>query len=102
RARAALEAGACREALAGALRPEAAIAAMVGGPLEIIAEEEVAYRCRCSYERARAAVSALGLGGLRDVLAHERQAVVTCEFCRARYLISEEELREMARRLSQA
>jgi molecular chaperone Hsp33 len=34
------------------------------------------------------------------VLATEREAVVTCEFCRSRYVVPEGELREIARKLA--
>jgi molecular chaperone Hsp33 len=100
RARAALASGIYREALLQGENPSSAIEAVTGGPFELLADLEVAYRCRCSGERARVAVSALGADGIRDVLGHEKEAVVTCEFCRARYVVSEEELREMERRLS--
>src|SRR5919198_92269 len=61
---------------------------------------EVAYRCGCSRERARTAVSALGREGIAEVLANEREAVITCEFCHQRYVIGEAELREIAQRLA--
>ncbi|HUK66997.1 MAG TPA: Hsp33 family molecular chaperone HslO [Anaeromyxobacteraceae bacterium] len=99
RARQALASGAYRQALRAAASPVAIIETVVGCPFELFADLEVAYRCRCSRTRARAAVSALGPDGLLDVLHHEREAVVTCEFCRARYVVSEEELREMEKQL---
>jgi molecular chaperone Hsp33 len=33
------------------------------------------------------------------VLANEREAVITCEFCRARYVVSAPELEDIRRRL---
>ena len=45
------------------------------------------------------AVSALGAEGLREVLANEREAVTTCEFCRQRYVVGESELRDTLARL---
>jgi molecular chaperone Hsp33 len=47
------------------------------------------------------AVSALGRGGIAEVIANEHEASVTCEFCRSRYVVSEPELREMMRRLEE-
>ena len=70
-----------------------------GDGFDLLADLEVAYRCGCSAERARAAVSALGADGVGEVLANEREAVITCEFCRARYVVTEAELREIQRRL---
>ncbi len=94
-----LRAGAFRQALARGAGPQDAIAAVAGGDFELLADFEVAYRCGCSQDRARVAVSALGPQGLRDVLADEKEAVVTCEFCRQRYVVDEAELRDMLARL---
>jgi molecular chaperone Hsp33 len=77
------------------------IAALTGGDFEILSEVEVAYRCSCSPARARVAVSALGPEGIADVLAKEREAAVTCEFCRKRYVVGADELEEIARRLTE-
>lgn len=97
-----LAAGAFREALARGAGAQDAIAAAAGPGFELLADLEVAYRCGCSLERARAAVSALGTRGLEDVLAKERQAVITCEFCHQRYVVPEAELRDLVRRLGEA
>ena len=89
--------------LAGALSAgcsaQEVIARVAGPGFEVQADLELAYRCGCSAHRARLAVSALGRDGIADVLAREGQAAVTCEFCRRRYLISAEELVELAGRL---
>ena len=100
--RARLAAGAFREALARGSGAQAAIAAVAGEGFELLADLEVAYRCGCSLERARMAVSALGRQGILDVLESEGEAVVTCEFCRQRYVVGDEDLRDMVRRLEQA
>lgn len=97
-----LRAGAFRQALARGAGPQDVIAEVAGAGFELLADLEVAYRCGCSLERARSAVSALGRDGLLDVLATEREAVVTCEFCRERYVVSEGELRDMVARLERA
>jgi molecular chaperone Hsp33 len=98
-ARGRLAAGAFREAVTRGATAQEAIAEVLGPGFELLADVEVAYRCGCSLERARAAVSALGRDGLLDVLAHEREAVITCEFCRQRYVVEEPELRHMAEQL---
>jgi molecular chaperone Hsp33 len=86
--------------LAGASAQE--VIAAVGGPgFELLADLEVAYRCGCSHERARVAVSALGRDGIADVLANERQASITCEFCRHTYVIEAPELAEISERLGE-
>lgn len=91
--------GAFARAVAAGATAQEALAAAAGPGFELLGDLEVAYRCSCGPERARVAVSALGRDGLLDVLAHEKQAVVTCEFCRQSYVVPEPELRGMVERL---
>lgn len=56
---------------------------------------EVRYQCRCSRDRVRGAILAMGRAEIEDVLAGERRAEVVCEFCGARYDVEEAELREL-------
>lgn len=100
--RARLAAGALPRALARGASAQDAVAEVVGEGFDLLADVEVAYRCGCSPERARVAVSALGADGVAEVLASEREAVVTCEFCRSRFVVSEPELRDIRRRLVEA
>lgn len=97
--RARLRQGELPRALAAGGGAQEVIRAVAGEGFELLADQEVAYRCSCSYERARNAVSALGRVELEDVLQKEKEAVITCEFCRQRYVVGEAELRDMARRL---
>lgn len=97
-----LAAGVLPRALARGAGAQDAVREVVGEGFDLLADVEVAYRCGCSQERARVAVSALGADGVADVLANEREAVVTCEFCRSRYIVSEPELHDIRRRLVEA
>jgi molecular chaperone Hsp33 len=100
-ARRRLAAGALPRALAAGASGQEAIRAVVGEGFDLLADVEVAWRCGCSHERARAAVSALGAEGIAEVLASEREAVITCEFCRSRYVVPEAELVDIRRRLEE-
>lgn len=93
--------GAFRAAVARGATAEEAVRSVTGDDLEPLGVAGIAYRCGCSQQRARAAVSALGPEGIAEVLREERQAVITCEFCHARYVVEEEELRDIARRLAE-
>ncbi len=93
--------GALPRALAAWSSAQDAIREVAGDGFDVLADLEVAYRCGCSLERARAAVSALGAEGVAEVLANEREAVVTCEFCRSRYVVTEPELADIRRRLEE-
>jgi molecular chaperone Hsp33 len=101
-ARDAIAAGAFREALeAGATALE--LVRTVGGEgFDLLAEEEVAYRCGCGLERVKNAVTALGADGIADLVATVGRAEVDCEFCHAHYVLEAEELRDLERRLRAA
>ena len=99
-ARERLARGALAEALQRDPHGQAAIGAVLGDGFELLADLEVAWRCDCSHARARAAVSALGIEGIDQVLAAERQAVIDCQFCKKRYVIDEAELREIRAKLA--
>jgi molecular chaperone Hsp33 len=85
--RARLADGALAGALAGGGSAQEVLAAVAGPGFELLADSEVAYRCGCSLERARAAVSALGADGVAEVIADEGKAEVSCEFCHAHYVL---------------
>lgn len=68
---------------------------LAGLVTRVLEGNDVRFRCRCSPERAAAATLAMGRDEIRDVLAQERRAEVTCEFCGARYVLEEAALREL-------
>jgi len=75
-------------------------ATMLAGLLDGVAtpvldERSVRFQCRCSMERVRGAVLAMGRAELLDVLDGERRAEIVCEFCAERYVVEEPELRAL-------
>jgi molecular chaperone Hsp33 len=102
RIREALAGGALGRALASAPSAQELIEAVAGPGFELLADHEIAYRCGCSLARARTAVSALGVAGVTEVLAQEGRAEVSCEFCRAHYVLERADLEELLVRLKAA
>ncbi len=100
--REALAGGALERALASGGGAQEILEAVAGPGFELLADQEVAYRCGCSQERARTAVSALGAEGVAGLLAEQGQAEVTCEFCHARYVLDRAELESLLARLQAA
>lgn len=98
--RARLAAGGLAAALAKDPHAQAAVTAVAGEGFELLADMEVAWRCSCDHARARAAVSALGVAGIDEVLAAEKRVVIDCQFCRKQYLLDEAELREIRGKLA--
>jgi molecular chaperone Hsp33 len=101
-ARDAIDAGAFREALAAGAPAVGLLAAVVDDGFELLAEQEVAYRCGCGIDRVRNAVTALGADGIADLVVTVGRAEVDCEFCHAHYVLEAGELRELERRMREA
>ena len=76
------------------LGPVDMLQALVGGDLSVLEERQVRFRCRCSRERVAAAILAMGRTEIESVLRDGAAAPrSTCEFCGARYVVEESELR---------
>jgi len=87
---------ACRvTGLTGLDAPAILARLLAGFPTRVLEEQPLRFQCRCSRERVDAAIVAMGRAELIDVLAHERRAEVVCEFCGARYVVEEPELRAL-------
>jgi len=99
RLRQALAGGALARALAAGPSAQELIQLVAGGGFELLADQEIAYRCGCSLARARTAVSALGVEGVVEVLAQEGRAEVSCEFCHAHYVLERADLEALLERL---
>jgi molecular chaperone Hsp33 len=77
------------------LGPLEMLSTVTGAQLSLLEERAVQFRCRCSPERVAAAILAMGRAEIEHVLASERRAEATCEFCGARYVVDEAELRAL-------
>lgn len=63
--------------------------------LEIMSRYPLDFECGCSRERVKRALLAMGQAELEDVIATDKKAEATCQFCTTQYVITEEELREL-------
>lgn len=67
--------------------------ATVGGdPVAVLEVSPLTYSCTCSLARVESTLRALGAEELRDLLATQGEAEVTCHFCQSRYHLGPEEL----------
>lgn len=69
------------------------------GEIEILEKRDVRFKCSCSLERVEEALIALGKKELEDMLGEGRPVEVTCEFCKEKYRISLERLKELLKEL---
>jgi molecular chaperone Hsp33 len=60
---------------------------------EVLEENDVAFRCNCSIERARTLIAALGPTEVESMLADDRGAVMSCGFCSEVYQLDEDDLK---------
>ncbi len=68
---------------------------LAGFPIGVLEERTVRFECGCNRDRVESAILAMGCAEVLDVLAGERRAEVTCEFCATRYVVEESELRAL-------
>ncbi|MGD9587385.1 MAG: Hsp33 family molecular chaperone HslO [Pyrinomonadaceae bacterium] len=81
------------ELIAAGAGPEGLLEeALSGLDFDILAESEVAFSCNCSFERAKALVSALGREEVESMLRDQGGAVMTCGFCNETYRLDGDDL----------
>ena len=77
---------------------EALAAHALGGfTYEVLQETSPAFECDCSRERIERALLSMGEGELRDMIAEQHGAQVSCHFCNKTYDFTEHELLELIR-----
>jgi len=65
---------------------------MKGFEPEIVSRTPVEYRCYCSRERVRGAISTVGSDALKDMIAAGQAIEVSCQFCDEKYTFQTAEL----------
>lgn len=84
------------ELIAAGAGPEGLLEAALGDlDFEILAESDVAFRCSCSLERAKALVAALGRSEVESMRKEENGATMTCGFCNETYRLDGSDLDEI-------
>ncbi len=94
-ARAVAEAADVAELVNAALGPEL-------GPAQLLDLRSVTFRCPCSRTRAGASLALLGQAEVALMLVEDGNAEVICNFCRARYEFSAEDLEIIRRDLDKS
>ena len=58
----------------------------------VLEERSITWMCDCSKERMEEALISIGKKDLSQIIAEDRGAELTCQFCRKKYTFTEEEL----------
>jgi molecular chaperone Hsp33 len=68
-----------------------------GIPFNVTGQTDLLFRCNCSRSQVEWMLQALGAEELRALREREEKTTVTCEFCRASYHFSSEDLEAISR-----
>lgn len=80
----------------GGMTPEKMLEEILGEfELEILDTAETGFRCECSKERVRRAISTLNIKDLDDMIEENEPIEVKCQFCNSAYHFSVDELKEI-------
>lgn len=66
-----------------------------GFETEVLYEQEVSYKCRCSRERTEKTLSCLGADELTKIAEEMPEVEIKCHFCGKRYLFSKGEIQNL-------
>jgi molecular chaperone Hsp33 len=67
--------------------------------LRLFGEFGLAFDCRCTREKVESALLGLGRDELAKMASEQPQTEATCEFCKRRYVLSANEVTQLAARL---
>lgn len=87
--------GISRQIDAGMSPEDLVSVALQGFDYSVLERSPVRFQCLCSYERAQSLLISLGPAELRDILAKEGQAELTCHFCGTQYRFNSDQILAM-------
>lgn len=67
--------------------------ALSGFEVEVLSEQEVAYKCNCSRERFESALKSLNANELQEMAEEMEKAETVCQFCNSVYTFTADELK---------
>ncbi|PMP66942.1 MAG: Hsp33 family molecular chaperone HslO [Thermodesulfobacterium geofontis] len=75
------------------------VLAMLFPDIKILEKRELRYKCTCNEERVESMLVALGEKELEDFIKKKEPIEVICHFCRKKYIISLERVKELLKEL---
>lgn len=63
--------------------------------VEVLYEQDIAYKCKCSRERTEAALMCIGTDDLKEMAEAEEDTEVSCHFCNKRYVFTKSDLEKI-------
>jgi molecular chaperone Hsp33 len=87
--------GALAQQPAAEVLTDMAFGSVAGQRLKVLEAHDLQWSCTCSIPRVEGMLRALGAPSLREMLAEDGQAEVTCHFCNTARVVSGERLAEL-------
>ena len=63
--------------------------------VEVLYEQEIEYKCKCSKERTKNVLSCVGDDDLKEMIEQEKETNVVCHFCNKEYIFTPAEIRQI-------
>ncbi|GAB6182964.1 Hsp33 family molecular chaperone HslO [Thermodesulfovibrio hydrogeniphilus] len=79
------------------LSPHEILEEVVGLPIEILKKAEIEYFCPCTKDRVLNAIVTLGKEEIKDMIEKGETIDVECYFCKRKYQVTVDELKELLR-----
>ena len=80
---------------ADVLMTEVAFGKVLGEPIDILESSPLRWQCRCSLDKVRGTLAALGVDELDDMITRDGGAEVTCHFCNEVYQLDRRALSDL-------
>jgi molecular chaperone Hsp33 len=91
------------EQVVGGATPEELLVAFIGElGLKMFREIPIEFACRCTRERVEIALLGLGRDELLKIAGEQERTEATCEFCKKRYELTSDEVRDLVARTESA
>jgi molecular chaperone Hsp33 len=86
--------------IVGGADPATLLRAVTGDlELKLFDEFQTRFDCRCTRQKVETALMGLGKDELDKIAREQPQTEATCDFCKERYVLSADEVRDLAQRL---
>ncbi len=86
--------------IVGGADPAALLRAVTGDlELKLFDEFQTRFDCRCTRQKVETALMGLGKDELDKIAREQPETEATCDFCKERYVLSADEVRDLAQRL---
>lgn len=63
--------------------------------VEVLYEQDIEYKCKCSRERTEAALISIGIEDLKEMAEDEKDTEVCCHFCDKKYIFTKKDLEKI-------